>query len=447
MSRSDSVAAIVKRLLVVAAALVACKQEPTPEPKPAPTPIAPPKVAGRPAQLRQIKLEAVPSALAVIVPADQDLAALEKAAREQAKATNLTLDVTRSTARDLEIDREHAQWMLGNVPASDFDVIDRANALLLDIKQPTGYAGIRALSSVAAALATKANGWVLDPGIGGLFRADTFTKRAHGDKPDTRKLIAIHAISGDGEQPYLDTMGMNRLGLPELYVPAAAPGQIDPLMVLVNATAQTLVQRGDISRAGELDVDLAQLDGEWDLEAIKQAGGKGRITWRLEWSGGGHDDADGAQLHLALLPMKGTGTEGVAMTLDTFFGDVPDPVTDIEANDPELLAAGKRARDELTKMRPRFAKGVPVGEQLIVKAPFRSKSDHVEWMWVDVIKWRGGDLTGNLDNDPVHVENLKLGSKVTVKVDDVADYMHVAKDGTQSGGHSVEVMRKRGLIK
>src|SRR5687767_12805730 len=182
--RSDSVAAIVKRLWVVVAAVVACKQEskpqPTPAPKPAPKqPAAATKAAGQPAQLGQLKVDPQPPALAVVVPPDQDLAALQKAAHEQAKAAKLTLDIVRGTARDLEVDREHAQWMLGSVPASDFDVIDRANVLLLDIKQPTGYAGVRGVSNVAASLATKSNGWVVDPGVGGLFRADTFAKRAH----------------------------------------------------------------------------------------------------------------------------------------------------------------------------------------------------------------------------------------------------------------------------
>jgi uncharacterized protein YegJ (DUF2314 family) len=434
---------------VLIAVIAACKgsssnkqEPPTPPPRSA-TP-----ATGQPVRVGEIKRTPTEAGFAVIAPPETDLAALEQLSRARAKERKLTIELLRSTARDLDVTRERAQYMIGGVDAADFDVLERGVALMLAVPSSNGLEELRALSLVAAAAATSARGWVLDPDIGGLFTSEAFAERVATEAIDARTLIGIHAVGGEEREAFLDTVGMRRLGLPDLYVRAAAPSQLDALIHLINATAQTLILRGDISRPNELDVDVAQLDATWGAEAIQKAGGSGRVTWRVRWSrfDAGDEDHEDHEDHLELVPPSGSTVEDLARLLSDYFGAVPDDVVHVDADDPELLSAGKRARADLHKMRAHFAKGVPAGERLAVKARFTSTDGEVEWMWVDVIMWRRDELTGFLDNDPRLIPTLRSGSRVTVKLTDVSDYMYAPKDGSSQGGYSIEVMRKRGLV-
>jgi hypothetical protein len=185
-----------------------------------------------------------------------------------------------------------------------------------------------------------------------------------------------------------------KLGFPELTVAAAASGQLEMLTVLIDATAESLVVSGDVTHPGEIRVDFSALHGEWHVDDIKKAGGSARATWNARWR-----QEDGGDLAIELAPIgTGSGVEGLAKLLDGTFGTPPDPIADIKADDPELKAAGERARKELIAQRAYFAGGIPAGEQLTVKAPFHAADDHVEWMWVDVVAWKGDTFSGTLDN-------------------------------------------------
>lgn len=405
-------------------------------------------VAGQPVELGQLARTPTPIALAVIAPAGADLAALEAAARAQAKSAKLAVRIERTSARELEITADRAAYMLRS-KGLDLAAIERGGALLVSIETSRGLDDVRALSTLIARVAGDAHGWVLDLGVNALLSADAFRDRIPGATPDARKLIAVHSVGGGESAPFVDTMGMARLGLPELYVRAVAPAQVDSMIGMINATAQALIVHGDLSRPGELDVDVADLDPA-TAEAIRKTGGTGKVTWRVRWSTGGDES-----IHTLVLELEpatgtgaatGTGIEGLDTAIDAFFGKPSELMTDAAADDPELLAAGLRARGELADLRAHFAKGLPPGERLAVKAPFSTADGFVEWMWVDVTRWRKDELTGLLNNDPEYVTTLRAGQEVTVKLADVADYIHVLPDGTEVGGYSVEILRKRGAI-
>jgi uncharacterized protein YegJ (DUF2314 family) len=81
-----------------------------------------------------------------------------------------------------------------------------------------------------------------------------------------------------------------------------------------------------------------------------------------------------------------------------------------------------------------------------VKAKFTDSEDHVEWMWVDVVAFKGNTLEGTLANDPDVITSLRNGQKVKVKLADVGDYLYEKRGGESAGGYSIEVMKKRGLL-
>jgi len=249
-----------------------------------------------------------------------------------------------------------------------------------------------------------------------------------------------HGVGGEGDLPFLDTAGMYKLGFPELMVAAAAGSQIDEMTVLIDATAQTLLAHPDIKVPGPIDVDLAALPGEWHVDAIRKNGGTARVRWLARWNTGeGHAEGEP---EIELVPATGSGTEGAAQLIEECFGKKEDDVQRAKAGDPELEAAAKRARKELLAMRSTFAKGVPVKAQLLVKAPF-TENGKTEWMWVEVVTWKGDSFEGTLDSEPYWVKSVRQGSPVTVPFAQVADYIYARADGSKVGGYSNEILQRR----
>jgi uncharacterized protein YegJ (DUF2314 family) len=106
-----------------------------------------------------------------------------------------------------------------------------------------------------------------------------------------------------------------------------------------------------------------------------------------------------------------------------------------------VLAASRRARDRLrAELKPRFIAGLSSGEQLMVKAPFMTPAGGREWMWVRVSRWQGPRIHGVLENDPVHVRDLKAGAHVDVLEEDVLDYLFFRGDGAREGNETGALM-------
>jgi uncharacterized protein YegJ (DUF2314 family) len=378
----------------------------------------------------------------VVVPKGGDPAATKKLIDDRLAAAHVTGKAEVMPAEPPgEHDREMYAYANPKLTDADLDGLVAGTQVMFGA---TGepIATLKALMPIARDAATAAHGWVLDPLAGGVYTPAEVDQHTPGDPLDVRKLIYVHGVQGDNEQPFLDTMGMKKLGFPELTVVAAASGQMEMLTELIDATAQTLVDDGDVTRPGTIAVDFAKLPGEWHAAEIKKAGGTATAKWNTRWR-----KEDGGELAIKLSADGRDTVEGVAALLDGCFGKAPDPIANIKADDPELKAAGERARKELVAQRAYFAKGIPAGEQLAVKARFHTPDDQVEWMWVDVVAWKGDTFSGTLDNDPELVTSLHAGSQVSVKLADVADFIHVHKDGSQTGGYSVEVMKKRGLLR
>ncbi|HTL38012.1 MAG TPA: DUF2314 domain-containing protein, partial [Kofleriaceae bacterium] len=258
------------------------------------------------------------------------------------------------------------------------------------------------------------------------------------EHPNARKLIMVHSVAGGGEQPFMDTSGLHRYGLPELYVPEVANGSVNQITQLMNAAAQVLLDGGDVDEKGQIAIDFKKLG--WDVGIIEK--GTGKAVWNTRWT----KEPDTGERMLELVPPTGTGIVELEKMIDECFGSRPDKVTMLKDDDPELLAAGKHARADLVRLRGHFAKGIPLGERLTVKAKFTGTDNAVEWMWVDVVAFKRDTLEGTLANDPEVLTSMSNGQKVKVRLADVADYFHETKSGESAGGYSIEIFRKRGLL-
>ena len=110
-------------------------------------------------------------------------------------------------------------------------------------------------------------------------------------------------------------------------------------------------------------------------------------------------------------------------------------------HDEAVLVASRRARDRLrAELKPRFIAGLSPGERLMVKGPFTTPAGGREWMWILVSRWQGPRIHGVLDNDPVHMRDLKAGAHVDVLEDEILDYLLFRSDGTSEGNETAVLM-------
>jgi hypothetical protein len=94
-------------------------------------------------------------------------------------------------------------------------------------------------------VAKACNGWILDTDKHQLFTPAALAEHLpSAGGVDVRKTIVVHEVSGGAELTFLDTAGMNRFGFHELYVAFVLRTRVNSVTNLLNATAQTLIERG-----------------------------------------------------------------------------------------------------------------------------------------------------------------------------------------------------------
>ena len=116
-----------------------------------------------------------------------------------------------------------------------------------------------------------------------------------------------------------------------------------------------------------------------------------------------------------------------------------DRVIHVDKDDPEMNAAKARARSEidaaLTKMH---AAGV---ENFSVKVPIEDGTT-VEYFWLGDVAYADGVFTGKIDNDPEEVHTVKLGDPITVKKEEIADWLYL-EGGKMHGNYTMRVLLKQ----
>jgi uncharacterized protein YegJ (DUF2314 family) len=106
-----------------------------------------------------------------------------------------------------------------------------------------------------------------------------------------------------------------------------------------------------------------------------------------------------------------------------------------------IQQASRKAREKLPALKIEFNKGIKPGF-LQVKAPFKTDKGGVEFMWVDVQRWKGSKLTGRLISSPFNIAKLKTGDTVTVDQKDVFDYIRGYPDGKTEGNETGKLIKK-----
>jgi uncharacterized protein YegJ (DUF2314 family) len=261
--------------------------------------------------------------------------------------------------------------------------------------------------------------------------------------PTAMKLLTLHSYR-KGEYCRSITLGMQRFGLPDLVIDESPCSNTTYASQLLTIMGQLLLE-GQQIKNDRLAVNFETVKNPFMKEAIAN------ILYE--------NATKKATLRFTEIPMEEGDPMNTLLQVDfnaddyensqTYESEVytqlfgsNDEITHVSHND-EILAASERAKKRLPALRTLFNKGLDV-ETLLLKAPFTTDDGGNEWMWVEVTRWTDETIEGILQNDPYYIKNLKSGAKVTVKQEDVFDYIIYKADGTEEGNETGRLILKYG---
>ncbi|HTL16757.1 MAG TPA: DUF2314 domain-containing protein [Patescibacteria group bacterium] len=119
----------------------------------------------------------------------------------------------------------------------------------------------------------------------------------------------------------------------------------------------------------------------------------------------------------------------------------PDKTINIADDDPEMLAAIAKARDTLPQFWNRYEKHDQGETDFALKVKISDKSQ-TEYFWVSELERKNGELFGTINNDPELVHNVKLGQRLKIPAEDIADWLYL-KQGKIVGNYTLRVLFKK----
>jgi uncharacterized protein YegJ (DUF2314 family) len=317
--------------------------------------------------------------------------------------------------------------------------------LVLGFAHPASQsaAGLRNAEEFVFELAKQENAIIWDVETREAFTPEAWQrsrlKTWDGGIPDVSKQIVIHAYDAGGGIRSI-SLGMARLGLPDLVINDSVWSLNRPLGHTINALAQQLVERGPPDGKGEIHLGIARLRHAGVRKGLMETilpGGNGEGRLRLLETPAEEGDPDNALAALNFDAYPGrSSTERQTGFVVAVFGAQPDRVTKFVKHDAALRAGSARARAKLPGLQKAFQRGLMPGEQLLVKAPFATREGGREWMWIEITEWKGDRIKGMLRNDPSDVPGLRAGQMVDARQSDVFDYLRVSPDGRTEGNET-----------
>jgi hypothetical protein len=236
----------------------------------------------------------------VLIPADGDIPGALELARKNAKRDGLVLvDSLPAAASDAMITIQLKSfadegwsgrlpgYVASKIDPDEFPEVERSSGIVrLEAHGPASRAWdlLRTVTTEARDLGAAQHGWIYDPYRAELHSPATLATSIPQAQPrDVRAIIRIMGVvSTKGGLDHVRSIGLWRLGLPELYLPDVGHADLDRAMDLVRATAQTMIQDGGVTRRGTIEVDLSKLPPDW----LKPASGTGRFTLQARWMRG-----------------------------------------------------------------------------------------------------------------------------------------------------------------
>jgi len=286
---------------------------------------------------------------------------------------------------------------------------------------PSLRSGLWATFAAARAAAETYDGVVVDPSCTRLVPSAEGWPVPSDGRILVKKHVRIWYSQSETGLCWMTTTGMPKFGVPNLEMNDIPPNLVRPAMHLVNAVSWRLMAMSATSataqlNASELELTLDDLEAAYGEPHQALPNASGRITIDLEYPGG--QDV-GAKFVRLRAPEGAHQPTWFASGLSEWLGSADESS---HTSQEHLASAREHAQSELAALRARFVSGLPPGQVLFVKAPFRIDESHNEYMWIVVTRWDNGGLHGLLANDPTHVKGLRDGDAVSLSDSEVWDW-------------------------
>ncbi|HEX3126388.1 MAG TPA: DUF2314 domain-containing protein [Thermoanaerobaculia bacterium] len=317
------------------------------------------------------------------------------------------------------------------------------------------WTGARDALRLTSALARRTGGIIWDNESHEMFTPDVWDEKriatwTEADGPtDLRNQFTIHVYRKEEDGLHREvSLGLRKFGLPDFVVEDVSGSVTSNMVGVVNVLAQLLAEGAQVGGDGEIDIDvqglrIAEMRKEKVASYKSNATGKARL--RLVLGVPQEGDPENRLAEIVFDRYSGPDTQArQEVMLSTLFGADEDTLTNTTHGE-EVLEVSRKARETLlATLKPAFQKGLPPGETLLVKAPFKTPAGGNEWMWVEVLEWKTGTIQGTLRNDPVEVKALKAGQRVEVQEKDLFDYIHYLADGSSEGNETAKLLSAGG---
>jgi uncharacterized protein YegJ (DUF2314 family) len=301
--------------------------------------------------------------------------------------------------------------------------------------------------TVVEEVARRTGGIVWDEETREAFSPDAWHKRRLASWtepiPDISTQMIIQSYQKDRFTRAV-TLGMAKMGLPDLIVNGFPWSYDEQVGDLMNVFAQLMAEGASMGRTATFQLDLRSLASPQmrgaELKSRKEnALGIAYVSLR----GGKWEEGDPKNRLIELTAEKYQGNDVPAkqeLLISCLFG-TEDSVAEVDHND-ELLEESRKEKAKLPELHKAFGAGLQPGEYIEVKAPFLTIDGGKEWMWVEVTDWHDSKITGTLDNDPASVPGLRAGQIVEVKEEDVFDYIRQHPGQTKEGNTTAPLLEK-----
>jgi hypothetical protein len=329
--------------------------------------------------------------------------------------------------------------------------------LLLDFRHDKKHvwSGGRDALRLTGALARRTGGLIWDNESREMFTPEAWDEKrittwtGTGGPPDLRSQFTVHIYREQKDGLHREvSLGLAKFGLPDFVVEDVSGSVTASMVGMINVLVQSLAEGAEVGNNGEIDIDvqglrIAAMREEKVASFKSDATGKARL--RLIQGVPEEGDPENRLAEIVFDRYSGPDVQArQEAMLDRLFGADEDILTNTTHGE-KVLEVSRRARETLlATLKPTFQKGLPPGETLLVKAPFKTPAGGNEWMWVEVLEWKGGTIQGTLRNDPVEVEALKAGQRVEVHEDDLFDYIHYLADGSSEGNQTAKLLSAGG---
>jgi len=326
-------------------------------------------------------------------------------------------------------------------------LIDSKQALIAVFSYPMkGFTkSVKQTSNYMAALASQCEGFVWDSQTRQAFSVAAFKSARiaswHNNIPNIVEHTAIHGYR-DGENFRMITLGMQAFGLPDIVVNQFLWSDSERINNLVNAIIQSLVEGNLPNDNSELVINFDKIQHpaiKASLQKAKHENAKATTAIKLSLTENQEGDPYNVLFEVDFSNWPGKERTEKQNTLLSHVIGYAGQVDYIQTT-KRIEAASAVARKKLIRKKPAFNKGLPSGEYIIVKAPFTTNDNGVEWMWVEIVKWSGTQIIGILQNQPRNVTGLNMGAEVTVNQDEIFDYVHYFADGSTEGNETGKLL-------